>query len=817
MMDPGMNGAMISICPWSRNEGMPKSSLKAFFNSLSIRTKLTLQILFVSICILAIATGVISYTSIKAIQEDSIKQTEAVIKLLGHDMIEILVIDDPNNAADLVSKLRAFEHLHRLFLYNESGQAIFAYTMDGNQRQPPTLIREKSSQFIDNYLYTFNPLEADGKQFGTAYIEISMEPMASSIRKVSDNLIIITLVSLWLALILASAFQQPFTQPILNLTSIIRKVTDTQNYNLRASTQFRNEFGQLYDGFNKLLDTITEANNRLFLNTERQRQIYYSITDGIITLNNAGLVDSLNHAARKLTGWKQSEATGKDIKTILQLYDGITQEPFSIPSIKAIGDNDSIEVKDLKLLSHTGETYNIEATFSHLTDRDNKTQGVLIVIRNISDEQKLKEQLIISSKQDALTGLANRAEFERELRNRINTAKDNNVYLLHAGIDHFQVINESKGHTAGDEALKTIAAVISSQCLNKYHCARIGGDEFSIIIDGQQLTEVLKFADDLNTQVAKLNFNWDGSTYPLSLSIGIAEAPSGPEALSQTLKNADTARQLAKQHGRNQYRLYQDNDETMLGHRDEMMLYTNIISALEENRMSLYFQKIAPLSPHDDKLHFEVLVRMTGADGQKLPPSLFIPVAERYRLAGRLDRCVIKNTCGYLAKHPDILNRLDSASINLSGSSLDDENLAQFVLDTLKETGIPGTQLCFEFTETSAITSLNNAKRFMQKLKKVGCRFSLDDFGTGMSSLAYLKHFPVNYLKLDGTFVRDIEHDAIDFALVRSFNDIAHTLGMQTIAEFVENDQIREKLDSIGIDHVQGYAVHKPEPLENLR
>lgn len=812
-----MNGVMISTCPWNWNEHMAKTSLKDFTNRLSIRTKLKLQILLVSLSVLAISTGVFSYTSIDAIKEESIKQTEQLIKILGHDMIEALVIDNPDNAADLVSKLRAFDQLQRLFLYNETGNPVFAYNIEGDHQPAPLLAIEKSSQFKNGLLYSFHPLELQGKRFGTAFIEVSMEPLTVTIEKILDNLIIISLVSLWLALILASAFQQPFTQPILDLTAFIKKVKETQDYSLRARTHLKNEFGQLYDGFNRLLDTITEANHRLLINSERQRQIYYSITDGIITLNNEGLIESLNHAARKLIGWKQADARGLNIETILSLYNGITQEPYSIPSIIDLGNNPSIKGNDLMLFSRKGETFNVEATFSLLADSDNETQGMLIVLRNISDEQKLKEQLYISSKQDALTGLSNRAELERELHSNIATSENGRIYLLHADIDHFQVINESKGHIAADEALKTVAAAISSSCKNQYHCARIGGDEFAIIYTSENPSDVHEFAQLLNQQVANINFEWEGTSFPLTLSIGVAVAPEGPDALSQILKNADAARQLAKQKGRNQYRLYQDNDEAMLGHRDEMMLYADIISALEEERLTLYYQRISSLDPENSKLRFEILVRMTGSNGKQLQPGLFIPVAERYRLAGRIDRSVIKGTLGYLANNPEILEQLESVSINLSGSSLDDDTLAEFVLEMIKHTGIPGTKICFEFTETSAITSLNNAKRFMKKLRKIGCRFSLDDFGTGMSSLAYLKHFPVNYLKLDGTFIKDIEHDPIDFSLVRSFNDIGHTLGMETIAEFVENDIIRNKLATIGIDYVQGYGVHRPEPLDTLK
>jgi len=346
--------------------------------------------------------------------------------------------------------------------------------------------------------------------------------------------------------------------------------------------------------------------------------------------------------------------------------------------------------------------------------------------------------------------------------------------------------------------------------------ARLGGDEFGLLLAGCPLEEALPIVDGIRAHVEEFRFNWEGKAFAIGVSIGLVQIAAG-ETLGRLLSAADSACYAAKDAGRNRIHIYQADDEQLLERRGEMLWVNRIRQALDEDLLRLYVQPIMQVNGKSTSPSYEVLVRLLGEDGSVIPPGAFMPAAERYAMATAIDRWVIGNflawTGDYCRRHPQ---EPGTYSINLSAASLGEDSFLEFVLETLARHSVPPQCICFEITETSAIANLSRAVIFMQRLKAIGCRFALDDFGSGLSSFAYLKTLPVDFLKIDGVFVKDIETDPIARAMVSSINTIGHEMGLLTVAEFVESEGILEGLRELGVDYAQGYHLGRPHPLTDV-
>ena len=386
--------------------------------------------------------------------------------------------------------------------------------------------------------------------------------------------------------------------------------------------------------------------------------------------------------------------------------------------------------------------------------------------------------------------------------------------MLYIDLDQFKIVNDTCGHIAGDELLHQLTSLMQSKLRQSDTLARLGGDEFGVLLEGCPTEPALRVAETLRQTVSDFHFVWGDKIFPSGLSIGLVTFSSGGVLIGDVLRMADAACYVAKDKGRNRVHVYTQQDTEVAHRQGEMGWIGRIQKALDENRFVLYSQKILPLTPGDeDQIHYEVLLRMKDEDGSLIPPMAFIPAAERYGLMPTLDRWVIRTTFANCAARSVDDANVGISAINLSGMSLGDEHFLAYVLAQFEHFKISPQLICFEITETAAITNLTNAGVFIRELKNIGCRFSLDDFGSGMSSFSYLKHLPVDYLKIDGGFVKDMLTDPIDCAMVEAINNIGHVMGIQTIAEFVENSEIQARLQEMGVDFAQGYGVEKPRPL----
>ena len=429
-------------------------------------------------------------------------------------------------------------------------------------------------------------------------------------------------------------------------------------------------------------------------------------------------------------------------------------------------------------------------------------------------------KLSYQASHDMLTGLINRREFEARLERALSSAQHQarEHALCYMDLDQFKIVNDSCGHVAGDELLRQLTLHLQQEVRERDTLARLGGDEFGLLLENCPQDKALELAETMRKTVQDFRFSVGEKNFMVGVSIGIVMINHESDNVVSLLTAADAACYAAKDNGRNRIHLYQMQDSELAKRRGEMQWVNRIHLAIAENRLQLYFQQIKPLqNTEQEGLHVELLLRMIDEKGQCILPMAFIPAAERYHLMPMLDRWVMENSfrlCeSYIA--PDI-GKLQTWAINLSGASLSDASFVQYLKTYLKANPVLAQTLCIEITETAAITNLGAANMFIKELKLLGCRFALDDFGSGLSSLNYLKNLNVDYLKIDGAFVKDMADDAIDLAMVEAINKIGHQMGLLTIAEFVDSERVLFKLKELGVDFVQGNWIHKPEHADAL-
>ncbi|HUX62707.1 EAL domain-containing protein [Sulfuricella sp.] len=559
----------------------------------------------------------------------------------------------------------------------------------------------------------------------------------------------------------------------------------------------------------------------LFQEKERAQVTLDSIGDGVITTDDEGKVVYFNPVAEQLTGWKLEEVQGLALRWAFNVVDAFTRKQIDHPAFDGSVEGATVNVyENVLLVNNDGRDFDIESSVAPIRNQAGESIGSVLVFRDVTQARELAKQLAWQAAHDQLTSLINRREFDLRLTRLLDSTKSGGDQhaLLYMDLDQFKVVNDTAGHAAGDEMLRQLADKLRSQIHGGDTLARLGGDEFGVLLEHRTLDEALKVANTLRKIVQNFRFTCEDRTFEVGVSIGLAPITAHSGSPANLMSCADAACYAAKDNGRNRVNVYSPEDIDLMQRQSEMRWVTDISKAFEEQRFRLYFQPILPLSEEQEDGHYcEILLRMIDVNGEVISPGTFMPAAERYGLMPVIDRWVIRTL---FATVSESLGRAAGSnppricSINLSGASLNDEYFPEFLRDQISRYRIPPTALCFEITETVAISNLERVRRFMQELKQAGCRFSLDDFGSGMSSFAYLKDLPVDYLKIDGMFVKNMVQNPIDLAMVEAINRIGHVMGIQTIAEFVEDEETLEKLRILGVNYAQGYWVGMPAPLE---
>jgi len=569
-----------------------------------------------------------------------------------------------------------------------------------------------------------------------------------------------------------------------------------------------------------LMEKALHTSERRVLAEQQRAQVTLaSIFDGVLTANAEGRIDFLNAVASDITGWSLEEARGRPLAEVFHLAQDGRVEPVANALNKLrTGTDISERLQGAVLIHRDGRSIPVDCSLAPIRDGGDRAFGIVTVVRDVSRERELASRLMHQATHDELTGLVNRREFERLLADALTKqgvpSKDS--ALLYLDLDQFKIVNDTCGHPAGDELIRRVAESIGAAVRNSDTLARLGGDEFGLLLTACTPKVSLKISEKIRSNLAQLPFAWNGRIFVVGVSIGVVALDGSYASVAELLSAADSACYLAKDAGRNRVQVYRHDDHKIRSRSGEMNWVARIAEALEQSRFTLFAQSIRPIVDTSLETNYEVLLRMVDPDGRLVAPMNFIPAAERYGLMPRLDRWVIEHTLSELGTLQKQGCRVPRLVVNLSATSVGDAELLAFISNELRRHSLPAERLGFELTETAAVTQLATATRLLTNLRSLGCSIGLDDFGAGMSSFGYLRRLPIDYVKIDGSFVRKMDSDRVDRAMVASIHQIVRVMGLRTVAEGVENESALLALSEIGVDYAQGYAIARPAPLAKL-
>ncbi|HEY1873464.1 MAG TPA: EAL domain-containing protein [Steroidobacteraceae bacterium] len=542
-----------------------------------------------------------------------------------------------------------------------------------------------------------------------------------------------------------------------------------------------------------------------------------SLAEAIIATDRDGRITYMNPAAEQLTGTAADTAAGKLLEEIVSLVDETDRRVLSDPVHQALTSGAAVNLsrRALMLSRGNGSERSIELSASPIRNSARELTGAVVMLHDVTEMRGLTRQMSYQATHDALTGLVNRREFERRLEEAIESGHrgDGQHVLAYLDLDHFKLVNDTSGHLAGDSMLREVAKLLRDAVRDSDTVGRIGGDEFGILLVGCPLDKARQIADDVTRAVGDHRFVWRDKIYNVGASIGLVEISRESGTLEELLAAADTACYVAKKQGSGRVVVYSARDEALARHTGEIQWLQRLQSALKENRFHLYYQVIVPAHEEDGGPAMEVLVRLQDESGHDLLPAEFMRAAERYRIMGLVDRWVVQTTLAALGRGAIAVEPRHSVAINISGQTLGDAQFLEFVVECLDSTGVTPGQVCFEIAESAVIANLDHARRFVGVLHGMGCQFALDDFGSGVGSFSNLKTLPLDYLKIDGSFIRNLARDSVNQAMVTAMIKLARTLNFKVIAEQVEDSAAEEAARRMGVDYLQGYAIGRPQPL----
>ena len=606
---------------------------------------------------------------------------------------------------------------------------------------------------------------------------------------------------------------------VRSMEVVLRRRDGTQVVALENSRGVRDGSGRIV-GYEGTVSDITErkrAEQAIYAEKDRAQVTLQSIGDAVISTNAAARIDYLNPVAERLTGWSLEEARGRPIGEVLQFIDEATRKPvaYTLDRVLQAGET-SVPSDRNVLVNRRGEELAIQDTASPIRNREGAAIGAVIVFGDVTKERRLKRALSYQASHDALTGLINRREFDARLESAVSSAQrgDGEYVLLYVDLDQFKVVNDTCGHSAGDRLLRDITSLLQTRVRASDTIARLGGDEFGLLLERCSLEQAERVADSIRQSIHGYRFLWGANSLSVGASIGVVRIARDTTSAAAVLSAADIACYAAKDGGRNRVQVY-ERDHGTSRHR-EMQWVGRIARAVEDGRLELYAQRIVGVSrAAGDQPFFELMVRLRDEDGSLVPPSEFIPAAERYNVMVMVDRWVVSRAVELLQDCVRANRRMPLVAVNLSGTSINDEDFLEFVLARLVDERV-ARALCFEITETAAVASLSKATYVMRELKARGCRFALDDFGSGVSSFVYLKTLPVDFLKIDGHFAAHVATDIIDRSMVEAIAKIGAAMQVATIAEKVESAEVLAVLKQIGVDYIQGFHLAEPCAIEDV-
>lgn len=643
--------------------------------------------------------------------------------------------------------------------------------------------------------------------------------------------LILSIIAMLLTAIMAYFLSRNLSKPLETIVDTVKNLSGG-NLQIRNPEDSSGEIGMLQKNINTMAASLEYARE---LDKKRSEDLLYneksramttleSLGEGVITTDQHGFISYINPTASRLTGYNTEDAIGQHLHQIFRTSNTATYKEFDYP-IQSCIDFGAIIRHDalLRLTNRNGDDIVIRDTSTAIYDKNNNAIGAVLIFDDFTSMHNMAERLVYQASHDDLTGLANRREFETQLENSLHEVHSGEAehVLCYIDLDQFKIINDTCGHAAGDELLRQLSQLIKGKVRGHDILARLGGDEFGIILKNCPTDRAVVIANNILTTLASFIFSWGTKQHQVGASVGLVALNKTQLSLSDAMIAADSACYIAKEQGRNRVHIFTPTDTEIFKLHGAMQWFQRIKDALSQETLELYVQQIHPISQNalTENSHYEVLLRLRS-DGTIYSPDAFITTAERYNLMPNLDRWVVLQTFTVLRQFhssPDGAASTPYLSINLSGQSIGHEDFHAFVYDALLQSQIDPGHIIFEITETAAIANLNHAIHFMNKFRDMGCRFALDDFGSGLSSFGYLTSLPVDFIKIDGKLIRSAHNNPINFSIVDAINRIAHEMKLATIAEYVEDDAILEQMRALGIDYVQGFSMSSTQPIQTLQ
>ena len=666
-------------------------------------------------------------------------------------------------------------------------------------------------------LYTFRPVSVSGWVMagvvGKEESHATAFPLARQMLLAGSLIALLLIPAMW-------ALVSRMLRPLDELRRAMRELKQgwqvaPQHALMAGATQ---ELRQLAEEFAGMAMARQAAELALQQEKERAEVTLQSIGDAVIATDKDGAITAMNTAAEQLTQCPLAEALGRPFAEVVVVCEEASGQPLPDLARWAMREGRTIPMLQAVLYAKGSALLPVDSSAAPIHTAAGGIDGAVIVVRNLAAERAATQELKWHADHDSLTGLANRSAYEQALTGLFKPGPAGGEHsVIMMDLDQFKIVNDTCGHAAGDELLKQLADLFLRYTRKTDLVARLGGDEFAVLMYQCTSDNAMRLAETLRRAVADWRFQWQGQTFRLAVSIGVVAVDSSFTDAAEVERAADMACFMAKRTGRNRICVHSSKNRAVDTMRSQMQLVSRIQDAIDANRLRLYGQAIRPLEGDAEHgMHFEVLVRMVDEVGKMISPGEFLPAAERYGLMDQIDRWVLRHSVEACARRfgNGRWHELDTVSVNFCATTLRDPAIADYIMDALARHGMPAHCLCMEITETAALESLDVVRELLDRLRSSGVRVALDDFGVGMTSLSQLRDLPVDVLKIDGSFVKNISHDAVNSEMVDAIQRIASRLDMQTVAECVERDEEMEHLRSLGVHFVQGYLLARPAPLD---
>lgn len=782
------------------------------FSGFSIKSKLFSIVLLSCLIAMLVAFLILFVINVTEVKRKAKEEYLAAANLIANRSIAAVIFDDPALAKENLASLSKLADFRIACVFGMHDQLFAA--LDHAITKCPSASTQLFSH-ADNFdLYTYQPIVQDQEQIGGVLIISDLSRALMRQLRFVGVILVVLFIALFASFLFTTPLLNRVARPIVQLAKTAQTISRNDDYSIRAAKNSHDETGILVDSFNSMLETIQSKNMSLLALKNNYQTLYDNNPTMLFDLSVTGEILSVNRFGAMQLGIKVNDLLGSSIDRIIHPEDLSQSRALFKLCLK---DAQIVHKQEIRLIRDNGNTIWVRET-AKLIDTTPNQPHLLLVCEDITETHELSDKIAFQACHDQLTGLINRSQFDVYIQRLVEQAQaDNSCHIMcYLDLDQFKVVNDTCGHLAGDELLRQLGELLKQQVRKTDVLARLGGDEFGVLMSHCSVEQAKNTGEKLRSTICDFQFAWENRCFSISVSIGIAPINRLSGSAVNILKEADAACYAAKEKGRNRIHVFSSSDTELAERQGEMQWVEKIRGGIENDCFLLYGQLIVPINQNHEGLHFETLIRYRDSQGHIVPPGAFLPAAERYNIAPALDRWVISRLFEYLYNQQDFTKRLELCSINLSGLSLSDVSMLDFIGDQFNKWQIPTHKICFEITETAAISNLSYAKQFIDTLREKGCLFSLDDFGSGLSSFAYLKKLPVDFLKIDGLFVKDILDDRIDWTMVKAINEVGHVMNKKTIAEFVENQEIFELLKSLGVNYAQGYGIAKPVPLQEL-